>query len=103
MSKYNANRTKVDGISFASKAEARRYSELMLLAKAGQISALVLQPKYPLHVKDWKIGHYIADFSYIGADGKQVVEDVKGFKTDIYRWKKKHVESEYGISITEIR
>ena len=100
--KYNAQRTKIDGISFASKAEAARYSELLMLAKAGQVRGLVLQPKYPLHVKDWKIGSYIADFAYIDASGKQVIEDVKGFKTDIYKWKKKHAEAEHGITITEI-
>lgn len=31
-----------------------------------------------------------------------VVEDVKGFKTPLYKWKKKHVEAQYGITIREI-
>ena len=101
--KFSAVMTVVDGIKFRSKAEAKRYGELLLLAKAGQIRALVLQPKYPLHVKEWKIGAYVADFAYIDQAGRQVVEDVKGFKTTIYKWKKRHVEAEHGITITEIR
>ena len=106
--KFNARRTKVDGYNFASHAESARYLELKMLAKAGEIRGLVLQPKYPLHTTDrltgkaWKIGNYIADFCYIDKDGKSVTEDVKGFLTQIYVWKRKHVEAEYGITITEI-
>jgi hypothetical protein len=54
---------------------------------------------------------YIADFSYIdlnqtglqGQIGCEVVEDVKGFKTDVYKLKKKLVEALYrGTKIIEI-
>jgi hypothetical protein len=107
--KFNAQRTEVDGISFASKAEARRYSELLLLAKAGKIECLELQPVFHLSVSRGAlvggevIGKYVADFRYYDMDsGRDVVEDVKGFKTELYRWKKKHVEAQYGIEIVEI-
>lgn len=77
--KYGAVRTEVDGISFASKAEARRYGELILLSKAGQIKTLVLQPRFKLIVKDVLICTYVADFQYYDvAKGCDVVEDVKG-------------------------
>jgi hypothetical protein len=49
------------------------------------------------------VGHYVADFRYrSGPQGLLVVEDVKGVRTALYRWKKKHVEAQYGIQITEI-
>jgi hypothetical protein len=108
-SKYHAVPTVIDGIRFASKAEARRYMELKMLEKAGEIRGLELQPVFPLFVPDGasskrvKLGKYVADFRYrSGPRGLLVVEDVKGVKTPIYRWKKKHVEAQYGIAITEI-
>jgi hypothetical protein len=107
-SKYGAKRTVVDGITFASKAEARRYSELRLMQREGAIRDLELQVKYPLHAhgpdgKPWKVGNYIADFVYTRhSDNEQIVEDVKGFKTPLYNWKKKHVAAEYGIDIYEV-
>ncbi len=88
MSKYSAIKTVIDGITFASKKEAGRYSELRLLDRAGQIKALELQPKFPLIVNGTKVCTYIADFAY-QEGGKYVVEDVKGMKTPAYRIKRK--------------
>lgn len=105
-SKYGATPTMVDGIRFDSAKEARRYAELKLLERAGEIQSLYLQPKYELRVGDGfvdPIGRYVADFSYTDArTGEVVIEDVKGFKTPLYRWKKKHVEAQYGIQIREV-
>jgi Protein of unknown function (DUF1064) len=105
-SKFGAIRTRVDGITFASKAEARRYVELKALSAAGQVVYLDLQPQYPLLVNGVKVGTYIADFRYDARMGKRwvrVVEDVKGMITPVYRLKKKMVEAQYGITITEVR
>lgn len=111
-SKFGAVRTEVDGVTFASKAEARRYSELKLLEKAKRIRDLTLQPRFPLEViramETVVIGEYIGDFAYEEwieetSRFRGVVEDVKGFKTPLYRWKKKHVEAQYGITVVEIR
>lgn len=103
--KFNAVRTTVDNITFASKAEAKRYAELKMLEKAGEIRELMLQPRYGLNAGNNRrvlVGEYRADFFYIDRYGDPVVEDVKGFKTPLYRWKKKHFEAQYGIEITEI-
>lgn len=87
-SKYNAKKTVVDNIKFDSKSEANRYCELKLLEKSGQIKNLKLQPKFPLHLDD-KNRFYIADFQYFEVKtGKDVVEDVKGVKTPVYKLKK---------------
>ncbi len=93
----------------SSKREARRYQELRLLEKAGEIKGLELQPKFPLYTpsRSWGkhelVGVYIADFRYReGPRGILKIEDVKGFKTPLYKWKKKHVEAQYGVQIVEI-
>lgn len=105
-SKYRAKPTVVDGIRFDSMKEARRYGELKLLERAGEISELELQPRFPLTVHFWddheRIGEYRGDFRYYDRNGEEIVEDVKGFKTPLYRWKKKHVEAQYGIQIREV-
>ena len=103
MNKYNAKRTVVDGISFHSKAEAARYSDLKLLERAGVIFKLELQPAFPCVVNKKKICVYKADFKYHLKNGKWVIEDVKGYRTQIYKIKKKLVEALYGIEITEIQ
>jgi len=112
-SKYRAVKETVDGITFASKAEARRYAELKLLEKAGVIRDLRLQPEFVLcplmmNMQIVPLGKYRGDFAYEQHDDMTdewvtIVEDVKGFKTPLYRWKKKHVEAQYGITIREIR
>jgi hypothetical protein len=94
--KYRANPTTVDGIRFASAKEARRYSELKLLVRAGKITELRLQPKFKLVIEET----YIADFEYI-ENGKLVVEDVKGFLTGTYRRKRRAMKKQHGIEIKE--
>ncbi len=106
-SKYRNVKVEVDGHVFDSKKEARRYGELKLLEQAHEILDLELQPKFPLHVwvvPEVKIGTYSADFCYMDKDGVFHVEDVKSSatKTQLYRWKKKHVKAEYGIDIEEV-
>jgi hypothetical protein len=106
--KYRAVATEVDGIRFHSKAEARRYSELKLLEKAGEVKELELQPKFQLYAPQRsgppeKVSTYIADFRYRrGPKGILVIEDVKGMRTPLYRLKKKWVEVQYGLKITEV-
>jgi hypothetical protein len=116
-SKYNARKTTVDNIVFDSAKEATRYGELKVLEQAGEIWDLELQPRYPLRVLstsgqlgqasavlagtfDDVIGEWRGDFRY-RTDAGIVVEDVKGFKTALYKWKKRHVERQYHIQILE--
>jgi hypothetical protein len=101
MTKYHARKVVIDGFTFDSQAEGRRYSELLLLCKAGEITNLVPHPVYPLVVNGQKIGAYIADFTYLTGTGR-VVEDVKGVKTPVYRLKRKLVKALYGIDIVEV-
>lgn len=125
--KYGAKATVIDGLTFASKKEARRYTELKLRLHAGDIRDLRLQPRYVLYplileqadVRNANAGapsgrrlpvaDYVADFQYEASDrgygGVQwrlVVEDVKGVRTDIYKLKKRWFEAQYGITVVEI-
>lgn len=103
MSKYNAIKTEVDGYIFASRKESNYYLELTLREKAGEISDLELQPKYPCVVNGKLVCNYVADFRYYDIKNKYtVIVDVKGFKTPVYRLKKKLVEAIYNIVITEV-
>ncbi len=98
--KYRAIKTVVDGIKFDSKKEARRYSQLKILEKVGDVSELELQPKFDLMVNGKKCGFYKADFRY-RQDGNIIIEDVKGMKTPVYNLKKRLIKAIYGIDIFE--
>jgi hypothetical protein len=92
--KYHAKKTVVDGIEFDSAKEAKRYAELSALEEAGKIQHLRLQvpfelvPSFECDGVKYRAMKYVADFVYV-RDGKVVVEDCKGFKTQEYKMKKK--------------
>lgn len=98
--KYRAVQTVVDGKKFASKKEARRYKELKLLTRAGEIAGLRCQVTFTLVVNDVHICKYIADFVYF-ENGKKIVEDTKGFLTKEYKLKRKLMKAVHGIEIRE--
>ena len=100
-SKYKNKPQVVDGLRFPSIREAKRYGELKLLLQSGEIRGLVLQPRYRLRIQKKLVCTYVADFSYTDKDGKVVVEDCKGFKTSVYKLKKKLIEAIEGITILE--
>jgi len=96
--KYHAKPTEVDGIRFASKKEARRYKELQLLIRAGKISGLRRQVAFPVVIN----AKYIADFVYVDLKtGLEVVEDSKGYRTAVYKQKKRLMLAQHGIEIKE--
>lgn len=102
-SKYNNVKTEINGIMFDSKKEAKRYHELKLLERAGEITCLELQKDFPIEINGKKICKYLCDFHYLDrATNKWVVEDVKGYKTPVYNLKKKLVEAYWKIKIVEI-
>ena len=107
-SKYNNKTTKTfDGNVHDSRKEATRWSELLILERAGLISDLKRQVKYELIPKQdgERAVYYVADFQYI-ENGKKVVEDVKGYKEGLaYRVfviKRKLMLYLHGIKVKEI-
>lgn len=101
--KYHNRKTNVGGMVFDSIKEAKRFKELVLLERAGVIQRLQRQVKYELIPKCGKerACFYIADFVYI-EDGKTIVEDVKGYRTQVYKLKKKLMNWKYDIQIREV-
>ena len=101
--KYSAKSIEIDGHRFPSLAEGRRYEELKLLQYGGAIEGLELQPKFPLVVNGVNIGEYRADFTYKDCEtGGQIVEDVKGVATPVYKLKAKLVQALYGVTVQEV-
>lgn len=95
-SKYRNQKVTVDGYTFDSKAEAKRYQELKLIEGMGGLTHLTLQPEFELQAsfKDsdgnlHRAIKYRADFKYVDSDGNWIVEDVKGYKTTEYKLKAK--------------
>jgi len=96
--KFKAVRCESDGFKFASKKERKRYLELKLLQKAGDV--LFFQMQAPFHLPAGV--KYVLDFQVYWTNGEITFEDVKGVRTPMYILKKKQVEALYPIKITEI-
>lgn len=125
-SKYGARKITRDGVTFDSVKEYRRFCELRLLERAGEVTNLQRQVTFPLipaqreepcevyqrgknkgMPKQGKLLEkevtYIADFVYTDtATGETIVEDVKGFKTKDYILKRKMMLYFHGIKIREV-
>lgn len=127
MSKYYNKKVVVDGYEFDSRKEANRFCELRLLLRAGKIANLQLQREYELIPAQYeevptgefytrgerkgeqkmkricieKAVKYVADFVYT-ENGKTVVEDTKGVRTEKYIIKRKLMLWRYGIKIKEL-
>lgn len=125
--KYGNRKITRDGELFDSLKEYRRYTELLLLEKAGAIQELQRQVPFELipafyeeiytgeyyqrgprkgepkrkRVCVEKAVTYYADFVYYEG-GVKVVEDTKGFKTPEYILKRKLMLHVYGIRIKEL-
>lgn len=108
--KYQERKTEIDGITFDSAAEARRYVQLKMLEAAGEIKDIEIQPKWELQ-PSFKRGKrtiraitYRADFRYTEvATGESVVEDVKGMETEVFRLKAKMLLYQYDIEVKRVR
>lgn len=107
MNKYHNKKVIIDNIVFDSKKEANYYTYLKLLENAGKIKNLELQKKYILQSsfkldgKTIRAITYIADFVYEDDKGMHVV-DTKGYRTEVYKIKKKLFAKKYGIEIEEV-
>lgn len=104
--KYHNKPCVYEGIKFPSEHERDRYIELKLLLRAGKIHNLRRQVRYKLidtqRDKNGKVlempTFYIADFVY-EQDGAEVVEDAKGYSTDVFIIKRKLMLKVHGIRV----
>ena len=107
--KYHNKKVEYGGYTFDSIREKNYYIKLKLLEKAGKIKELELQKEYELQ-PSFKLNNktsrkitYRADFTYkTTEDDKLHVVDVKGYRTDVYRLKKKLLEYKSRIEIDKI-
>lgn len=100
--RYGIKKVEVEGILFDSADEGKRYRILKADEALGLITDLRMQVAYPFAENGRHCFTYKSDFNYIiVASGEEVVEDVKGVKTDVYKLKKKLIEARYGITISE--
>jgi len=101
--KYNVAPKEERG-KYASLHEANEAAKLWALQRAGKIKDLEEQVRIVLVPKNGKLRAitYIADFVYRDLEGFTHVCDVKGFKTQVYRLKKKLAAHLLGITIEEI-
>lgn len=121
MAKYHNKKVTVNGMTFDSQKEYQRWCELRLLERAGVITNLQRQVPFEVippysetferygkngnRLKDGvrvieKVCYYKADFTYY-ENGKLVVEDTKGFKTEAYIMKRKLMLQRFGIRVKE--
>lgn len=102
--KFRNRKVEVDGLLFDSAKEARRWSELRLLERSGQISNLSRQVRLPLVVNGQRVCTFVPDFTYV-ENGAEVVEDVKSpvtRKLPAYRIKVKLLRALTGAEVREV-
>jgi len=99
--KYGAESSWIDGIRFASKAEAKYYLMLKYRERLGEVTDVRLQEPFTvLGPKGQVVCTYRADFVFWDVrEGRQRVIDVKGMQTPLFKLKKKVVEAFLGITI----
>lgn len=101
--KFGAKKVRLEGHLFDSAMEAKRYGQLKLLLRAGEISDLKVHPSWPVRVNDKHICHVELDFEYRDRLGRVHREDVKGVKTALSNIKRKLVEASHGIEVELVR
>lgn len=121
--KYGNHSVTVDGVRYDSKDESLRHAFLKLLEQAGEISnlryhvnfelipAITREEVVHLKTKDKVVTktvqtarYYEADFVYtVTKTGEEVVEDFKGFETDLFRFKAALFRYLYGKEIKIVK
>lgn len=106
MNKYHNKKCIYKDMTFDSKKERDYYVILEMMLKNNQITDLKtqvkfeLQPSFKFNGKTIRSINYIADFTYI-KDGKLIIVDTKGYRTEVYKLKKKMMQYK-GLEIKEI-
>ena len=99
--KYGNKAMEVGGHKFDSRKEARFFLQLQQDPTVKSIQTQVVFELIPKQ-KGERACSYKADFVVEYHDGRTVVYDVKGMKTDVYRIKRKLMLWVHGITIQEV-
>lgn len=95
-------------MTFDSTKEGQRYLLLRDAERRGIIKDLETQVRFELippqdiDGKHMRNCEYIADFCYM-KDGRFIVEDVKGYQTEVFKIKKKLMMYIHGIYVREVK
>lgn len=111
--KFNAQKVELDGMTFDSKKEHKRYIELKAMQQRGEICSLEHHTKFELAPRTKLEGEkrakpalrYFADFTYYISTGEYIVEDVKSAATRklaSYRNKKHLMKTVFNIDVREV-
>lgn len=103
-SKYHAIMEECQGIKFQSKKEARYFRELQARVYAGEVLYFLRQVPFDLAgltSRGMPI-KYRVDFMEIMKDGSIRYIDVKGFRSPVYKLKRRMVEASYPVKIVEV-
>jgi len=103
-SKFGNNRVEFNGKMYDSQREAGVAAKLQALERTGKIREYREQHRIQLVPGDGKLRPvvYVADFYYVDLDGTPHVLDAKGFKTAVYRLKKRLAALLLRIEIEEV-
>jgi hypothetical protein len=96
----------IENAMHQSRLEARRCTELHLMERGGLIRDLQAHPqkRFRLDVNGVHVCDYLADFVYFDIErNREVVEDTKGFMTEVARLKLKLVAAVHGIEVEVVR
>lgn len=102
-SKFNNRKVIIDGITFDSTAEGRRYGYLKIFKQAGTIKDFEIQKEFTFTVNDVEVCKYRADFMVVLLDDTVIFEDVKGVITKEFSIKFKLMKAIYGIDVQLIK
>ena len=107
-SKYGAQHCEIEHkgkvIKCASKAEAKRFGELILLEKVQKICGLRFHPRFPIAVRQQDICTYVGDAMYYDRDARTwAVEDIKGFETEVFKLKAKLFRASYAHELRIVK
>lgn len=109
MTKYKAKPVEIAGQKYRSMLEASRHQVLMILERAGEISDIrrevpfVLAPAIKIGRRQKPALRYYADYVYKDKEGREVVEDVKGMETPVWRIKLHLMATVHGIEVQTVR
>lgn len=92
--KFKAIKTERDGYKFPSLIQARRYDELVLLKKAGEVIFFLMETPFHFPGGKWR-----SDFIVFWKNGNVTIEDIKGYDTAEGKRIRAIVEAHYPIKI----
>lgn len=93
--KYHNQPTRVDGIRFDSKREARYYQQLRFEQQSGSVRYFLRQ--VPMHLPGGT--KLVVDFMVVMADGRVRFVDAKGRETQAFKIKRREVQHHYPIAL----